>query len=383
MNADLPAQPTGPGAKRVLPSTLAAGFPQVPSGPPTIPGYELLTELGRGGMGVVYKARHVATDRLIAIKLILAADLTEEQATRFWREANATGVLEHPNIVVIHECAVAAGQPYIVTELLEGGNLADRCGGRPQPVAWSLQLVSAVARAVAHAHERGVVHRDLKPSNILLTADGRPKVGDFGLAKRLPNVERFATVTCQLLPLDELLVAACTSGRVGAVHHFYDEETLRRLADEATNTFAILGTPSYMAPEQALGESASARPQTDVYSLGVILYQLLTGRVPFRGRTLWETLEMVRLQAPPGPSLARPRLRPALDAICLKCLEKRPEARYASAAALADDLDAMARDQQGGAAAAPGEGVADAGGSEGMAPGGGQPKSLPTTVDEE
>jgi serine/threonine-protein kinase len=269
---------------------------QPDSGAPRVPGYEVLGELGSGGMGVVYKARDARLKRLVALKMILSGPHARpEERERFRREAEAVARLQHPNVVQIYEVGEQDGRPYLALEYVGGGSLAGRLGGRPLPPDDAARLVRSLALAVHAAHLRGIVHRDLKPANVLLTEDGTPKVTDFGLAKRL---------------------------------------------DEAgqTQTGAVLGTPNYMAPEQALGDSRAVGPHTDVHALGAILYELLTGRPPFEGATLLETLDQVRSQDPPPPGRLRPGMPRDLETICRKCLEKEPARRYASAQALADDL---------------------------------------------
>jgi eukaryotic-like serine/threonine-protein kinase len=263
---------------------------------PQVPGYEVLGLLGSGGMGVVYKARDVRLKRLVALKMILTGPHARPQElARFRGEAEAVARLQHPNVVQIYEVGEHDGRPYLALEYVAGGSLAERLGGKPQPADEAARLVQALALAVHAAHERGIVHRDLKPANVLVAEDGTPKVSDFGLAKRL--------------------------GEAGQ-----------------TQTGAVLGTPSYMAPEQALGDSRCIGPHTDVHALGALLYELLTGRPPFEGATLFETLEQVREHEPLPPGRLRPDLPRDLDTICRKCLEKEPARRYPSARALADDL---------------------------------------------
>jgi hypothetical protein len=260
-------------------------------------GCEIYEELGRGGMGVVYRARQIGLDRIVALKMVLAGPGSEgEELERFRIEAAAVARFQHPNIVQIHEIGEEGGRPFFCLEYLDGGNLARKISGKPQPPRHAATLLQTLAAAVQHAHERDIVHRDLKPANILLNRDGTPKISDFGLAKHLH-------------------------------------------ADSArTRTGAILGTPSYMAPEQAAGMTKEIGPATDIYALGAILYELLTGRPPFRGASVWQTLEMVRAQPPVPPRRLQPTLPRDLEIIVLKCLEKEPHRRYPTAAALADDL---------------------------------------------
>jgi len=260
-----------------------------------VAGYTILEELGRGGMSVVYKARQSRPDRLVALKMILAGGHAgAERRARFLAEADAIGRLQHPGIVQVYEVGEQDGLPFLVLEYLAGGTLADRTRGQPQPLRQAAQMVETVARAVHHAHQQGVIHRDLKPGNILLTSQGQPKVSDFGLAKQ----ER----------------------------------------PELTATGAVLGTPSYMAPEQAEGDKRAIGPASDVYALGAILYELLTGRPPFQGATALETLEQVRSQEVVPPIHLQTRIPHDLNTLCLKSLNKEPHRRYATALELADDL---------------------------------------------
>lgn len=260
--------------------------------------YELIEEIGRGGMGVVYKARQIGVRRVVALKLILAgAHAGRERYERFEAEAETVGRLAHPNIVQIHEVGTEQGRPFLSLEYIEGGSLDRRLSGAPMPPREAAALVHTLAAAMCHAHERGVIHRDLKPANILLTTDGVPKITDFGLAKRI-----------------------------------FEEQSGQ------TASGAMLGTPSYMAPEQALGNSRDSGVAVDVYALGAMLYELLTGRPPFRGATLLDTLEQVRSQEPVAPRQLIGKLPRDLETICLKCLQKQPAHRYGTSAELADDL---------------------------------------------
>ncbi len=262
-----------------------------------VPGYEIEVVLGRGGMGVVYKARHLALKRAVALKMVLAGGHAgPRELARFRIEAEAVARLQHPNIVQIHEVGEAGGRPYCALEFVEGGNLAGKIDGKPMPAREAARLVEALARAMQLAHSRNAVHRDLKPANILLTADGTPKITDFGLPRQLDS----------------------DSGE--------------------TQAGAVMGTPSYMAPEQASGHAHEAGPAADIYALGAILYACLAGRPPFQGTTVVETLDQVRTQEPVAPSRWQAGVPLDLETICLKCLRKEPEKRYASAAELADDL---------------------------------------------
>jgi WD40 repeat protein len=292
-----------------------------------VAGYEILSELGRGAMGIVYRARQTGLNRLVALKMILAgAQAGARDLARFRREAEALARLRHPNIVQIHEVGEAAGEAYFSLEFCEGGSLAARLDGTPRPPREAARLVEVLARAVHAAHQAGIVHRDLKPANILLAASGQqsaistdreaapaeltaesylltaiPKISDFGLAKRL-------------------------EGGPGQ-----------------TASGAVMGTPSYMAPEQAGGHSKEVGPLADVYALGAILYELLTGRPPFKAVTAWDTISLVLHEEPVAPRLLQPLAPRDLESICLKCLAKEPPRRYASAAALADDLGRFLR----------------------------------------
>jgi tRNA A-37 threonylcarbamoyl transferase component Bud32 len=260
--------------------------------------YELLHEIGRGGMGVVYRARQRGLDRSVAIKMILASHLASaEHVRRFQDEARAAAGLRHPHIVHIHEVGQCHGQHYFTMEYIEGMSLAERIARGPTDPQDAARLVRTVARAVHHLHEHGIVHRDLKPSNILLDSEGQPYVTDFGLAK------------------------------------FFTADSRQ------TATGVIAGTPSYMAPEQASGQGAQVGPATDVYSLGVILYELLTGQPPFRRENPLDTLLMVLGSEPVPPRQLQRRIPRELEWVCLKCLSRSPADRYASAEALADELN--------------------------------------------
>ena len=259
--------------------------------------YAILGLLGRGTWGVVYRARDPRLSRDIALKVLVPEVVPgPAELTRFENEAKAAARLTHPNIVQIHEFGLHEGKPFCALELVEGIDLAKELQHSHYPGRKVAALIEELARAVDYAHRRGVVHRDLKPANVLLTAEGVPKVTDFGLAKRL-DIDSAQTV-------------------------------------DGT----VMGTPSYMPPEQALGQTLLIGPKSDVFSLGAILYELLSGRAPFRGETVLETLELAQRSEPPPPSRIQPNVSRDLETICLKCLRREPEKRYASAAALADDL---------------------------------------------
>jgi eukaryotic-like serine/threonine-protein kinase len=264
---------------------------------PKVPGYEIRQELGRGGMGVVYLARHLKLDRLVALKMILTGPATSAaELTRFGLEAEAVASLQHPNIVQVFETGTADGHPYIAMEYVPGGSLAQATRTAPVSPRDAAKLVRTLAEGVQHAHERGIVHRDLKPANVLLAADGTPKIADFGLVKRLDDL---ATLT---------------------------------------HTGAILGTPCYMAPEQAAGAGREVGPLSDVYALGAVLYELLTGRPPFQGQSPLEVLDRVRTEDPVPPRAVRLKVPRDLETICLTCLRKEPGKRYGRALAVAEDL---------------------------------------------
>jgi WD40 repeat protein len=282
-------------ARRAGPAPAAAGRV------PCVPGYEVLGKLGQGGMGAVYKARHLRLNRVVALKVIGdTVNARPADLVRFSQEAEVIAHLQHPNIVQIYEVGEYADGSYLALEYVDGSTLDRQVNGIPQPPREAGRLVEVLARAVQYAHEQKIIHRDLKPANVLLTAAGAPKIADFGLARP-----------------------------VG-------------LGSGLTTTGAVMGTPSYMAPEQADGRLTHLGPHTDTYALGAILYECLTGRPPFQGATILDTLMQVRQQDPVPPHRllgSNKRACPAdLETICLKCLEKDPHRRYASAGALADDL---------------------------------------------
>jgi tetratricopeptide (TPR) repeat protein/tRNA A-37 threonylcarbamoyl transferase component Bud32 len=284
---------TSPRETCLDPDTAAARAP-MPSAPQ---GYEILGPIGRGGMGVVYKAIQLRLNRIVALKMVLAGEYsTPEALLRFMAEAEAVARLQHPNVVQVFDRGEYGGLPYLSMEYLAAGSLARRIDGTPWPARRAAEVVGQIARGVAEVHRRGIVHRDLKPANVLMADDGTPKVGDFGLAKSLGS-----------------------------------ESSL-------TRTDLIIGSPSYMAPEQAQGKAKTAGPPADVYALGAILYELLTGRPPFRGTSTQETLALVCSSEPVAPSRLVPKVPRDVETITLKCLQKDPRRRYESAGELRDDL---------------------------------------------
>jgi outer membrane protein assembly factor BamB/tRNA A-37 threonylcarbamoyl transferase component Bud32 len=297
-----PLRQAAPAAGNELPTSPPRETPadQPPSGVRAFGDYELLEEVARGGMGVVYKARQRSLNRVVALKMILAGQLaTEEDVQRFYAEAQMAANLQHPNIVSIHEVGEHDGQHFFSMDFVEGWSLAELVRENPLPPAQAARYVQTVAEAIHYAHQQGVLHRDLKPANVLIDPFAQPRVTDFGLAKRL--------------------------GQAGG----------------QTITGAIVGTPSYMPPEQAAGERDKLGPASDVYSLGAVLYELVTGRPPFRAANLMDTLRQVLEAEPAPPRLLNPSVSRDLETIILKCLAKQPGRRYASAEELANDLKAF------------------------------------------
>jgi len=266
--------------------------------------YELLEELGRGGMGVVYRARQISLNREVAVKMILRGQLASAaDHERFYAEAQATARLDHPGIVPVYEVGELEGHPYFNMKFVEGRTLSALLAEGPLPPRQAAELLAAVARAIHYAHRQGVLHRDVKPSNVLLDDDGKPHVTDFGLAKLMSDP-----------------VSLTRSG-------------------------AVLGTPAYMAPEQAAGARGKVGPTSDVYSLGVILYHMLTGRPPFQAASPVDTVLLVLEQDPLPPRMLNPKTDRDLEMIALRCLQKPTDLRYQSAAGLADDLEAYLNDE--------------------------------------
>ncbi len=267
--------------------------------------YDLIAELGRGGMGVVYKARQRSLHRTVALKMILRGEFAApEDLVRFQAEARAAARLDHPNIVSVYDAGQYDGQAYFTMRQVEGRTLADLLGAGPMTPREAARCLAVISRAVHYAHENGILHRDLKPSNVLIDREGQPHVTDFGLAK--------------------WVTGSADAPRVGP-----------------TLSGGIVGTPAYMAPEQISHQRGKPSAASDVYSLGVILYEMLTGRPPFQAPTPVDTLLLVLDQDPVRPRLLNPKVDPDLEGVCLKCLQKEPALRYPSAADLAADLEAF------------------------------------------
>src|SRR5881394_3128410 len=260
--------------------------------------YELLEEVGRGGQGVVFRARQKSLNRIVALKVIsLGQWASKVHLQRFRLEAEAAARLEHPGIVPIHEVGERDASCYFSMKFVEGGQLDEVARREPIPIRRAVELIAKVARTVHYAHEHGILHRDIKPGNILLDQKGEPHLTDFGLARLVES------------------------------------------ESSVTHTLDVLGTPSYMAPEQAVGNNAAVSSVTDVYGLGAVLYQLLTGHPPFAGGATYETIKLVLETEPRQPRVLNPKIDRDLSTICLKCLEKDPQRRYSSALALAEDLE--------------------------------------------
>src|SRR5581483_8815553 len=277
-----------------------AAAPEVPE---ELGDYQLIEEIGRGGQGLVYRARQKSLNRIVALKVIgLGRWATQAHIKRFRLEAEAAASLDHPLIVPIHEIGESDGSCYFSMTLVEGRRLDEVIKREPMPNRRAAELIIKLARTVHYAHKRGILHRDIKPGNILIDADGEPHLTDFGLARL---VERESTITGTMVE--------------------------------------ALGTPSYMAPEQASGDAAQLTSATDLYGLGAVLYQLLTGQPPFAGGTIYETARLVLETEPRQPRLLNPKVDRDLSTICLKCLEKDPKHRYNSALALAEDLERWLR----------------------------------------
>jgi serine/threonine protein kinase len=298
---------------------------------PMVPGYEILEELGRGGMGVVFKARQQSFERLVALKMIRDGALAgPQERARFRIEAEAAGRMRHPNIVQIYEVGEHAGRPYFAMELVDGGGLDKHLAGRPQPAPAAAALVRMLALAVQHAHEQKIVHRDLKPANVLLqaiatknTKSHKNKEEEIKVDSLDPSFGDFSCFSWPFLP------------------KITDFGLAKRLDTESTawtQEGAVVGTASYMAPEQAAGRIREIGPAVDVYALGTILYEMLTGRPPFQADSWEQMVQRVLHDEPAPPARLQPGVPRDLETVCLQCLEKEPGRRYASAAELANDL---------------------------------------------
>ena len=273
--------------------------------PTTIGDYELLEEVGRGGMGVVFRARQISLDREVAVKMILRGRLASDlDLSRFLSEASSTARLQHPSIVPVYEVGDIEGRPFFSMKYIAGETLSEKLADGPLPEREAARVLATISRAVSFAHRQGILHRDLKPSNILIDSDGNPLVTDFGLAKRF-GVE-----------------------------------------DDLTRSGIVVGTPSYMSPEQARGRRENVGPASDIYSLGCVLYHALTGRPPFVAESVMELVMLVLEQDPTPPRALRPRLDRDLEMIVIRCLQKPPDLRYDTADDLADDLEAFLRDER-------------------------------------
>jgi tRNA A-37 threonylcarbamoyl transferase component Bud32 len=293
------SQPTADGSMKPISEDHGSGVGE--NLPRMFGKYQLVEQLGRGGMGIVFKARESRPERTVAIKMILRGSLASPaDVARFRAEAQSAARLEgHPNIVAVHEVGDCEGQPYFSMKYVEGTTLGRMIAQGPLPVREAARFVAGVARAVHYAHQNGILHRDLKPSNVLVDSHGQPHVTDFGLAKRVEG------------------------------------------GDSLTQTGAIIGTPSYMAPEQASSKRGTLGPATDIYGLGAILYEALSGRPPFQAATPLDTIMQVLEQEPVSPRLLNPSVPRELEMICMKCLQKPMSLRYAAAGELAEDLEAF------------------------------------------
>jgi serine/threonine protein kinase len=350
---------------------------------PDIPGYDVEAELGRGGMGVVYQVRKQTTGQILALKMILCGrEATFLELARFRIEAEAMACLDHPNIIKIREVGVFSGYPFIALDFAKRGSLKQVTRGKPQPVHWSAELVRTLALAMQHAHGRGMLHRDLKPANVLIMEDGTPKICDFGLVKFAAPISKVNNHCC-IVPtisiLDEELgrfarelrfqyksvsnstriseevltrciwqECATRTGNLGHesglrsvfdfIYQARQQVKVLSYLDDMTHSGAVMGSPSYMAPEQASGDLGRIGRPTDVYALGGILYELLTGKPPFSSKNFYDMIIEIQSRPPCPPRQIDSTIPVDLEAICLKCLEKDTKRRYPRASDLADDL---------------------------------------------
>jgi serine/threonine protein kinase len=336
-----------PGSLRKRPAeTHSAEYsttPQVPVQEPLDPfpgrifgDYEILERIARGGMGVVYKARQISLNRLVALKIIPGSELANPvERQRFRIEVEAAASIDHPRIVPIYEVGEHDGYYFYSMRLIEGGNLAQHMARYRDDHRAAARLIISAARGIHYAHQRGILHRDLKPANILLDKDGRPHVADFGVAKNLRG--EVTTDAREASPPH----SAASAPRDASADPAADSQRSRPGSRELdlTQVGEIVGTPSYMAPEQASGKKGVVTVAADIYSLGAILYEMLTGRPPFKGPTRMATVRQVLTERPIPPRQLNPRIDRDLESICLKCLEREPQNRYPSAEALAEDLE--------------------------------------------
>src|SRR5205809_588869 len=286
--------------------------------------YELLEEIARGGMGVVYRARQLSLGRIVALKMILAGQFASQQIIqRFRGEVTAAALLQHPNIVAIHDVGIHDGQHYFSMDYVEGEDLSQIVGNRPLPPAKAARYVKLIAEAIHYAHQQGILHRDLKPSNVLVDANDQPRITDFGLAKRFGVPPSGGQV----------------SGPAKAGTPNEPAEAGTPYVESFTLTGQMLGSPNFMPPEQASSQRGKVGRHSDVYGLGAILYYLLTARPPFQAESFESVINQLLNTEPVSPRLLNSSVPPDLETICVKCLQKEPEKRYATAQELADELD--------------------------------------------